>query len=68
MSSALIQFPPRQVRDVWIERERDGWGWLVISSDNAWLHGDFQSALEEARALAVDLHVTVVSSAGRYIP
>jgi len=52
MTSAVVRFPPRRLRAVWILPLRSESGWLVLHGAHGWLHGDYDTAVEDARWLA----------------
>jgi hypothetical protein len=64
-SAVILQFPRRGRFDVCVEREEGGVAWLVRTHDrgHGWLHGDFSTAVSDARELARPLGVAVRSSA-----
>jgi len=72
MSAIILKFPPRGRFDlhVDVEREANDLGWFVLSPDHrfGWLHGDWDGAINDARKIARDYGVAVISSAGRYVP
>jgi hypothetical protein len=47
MTAALIRFPPRRGRAVWLLQAREG-GWLVLHGPHGWLHGSRSAALVDA--------------------
>jgi hypothetical protein len=48
MTAAVIRFPPRCARAVWLVRDREENGFLVLHGAHGWLHGDRRSALVDA--------------------
>jgi len=48
--TAVIPFPPRRLRAVWILPLPDAW--LVLCGEHGWLHGDYDTAIDDARWLA----------------
>jgi hypothetical protein len=49
--TAVVPFPPRRLRAVWILPLRDS-SWLVLLGSSGWLHGDYDAAIDDARWLA----------------
>jgi hypothetical protein len=54
ISAAVIRFPSRRGRAVWLVPAREG-GWLVLARGHGWLHGSHPDALATARWLARNL-------------
>jgi hypothetical protein len=51
MTAAVVLFPARRLAAVWIlPLHADGW--LVLVGAHGWLHGDYDTAVEDARWLA----------------
>jgi hypothetical protein len=63
MTAIILNFPSSRCRAVRVERERGDFGWLVLADVVGELHGDLPSALFNARDIAAELGVAVVSSA-----
>jgi hypothetical protein len=63
MSARILSFPSSRIQGVRVEREWNGDGWLALKDCYGWLHGDFGSALRDAREIASDHGVAVISSA-----
>jgi hypothetical protein len=53
----IERFPMRRVACIWLLLDCDGW--LVLARDHGWLHGDYCSALADARWLAGNLGLPV---------
>jgi hypothetical protein len=69
MTAIIIDFPLKRRLDVRVERERNDLGWLVLAPDgNGWAHGCWSAAIDDARKIARDYSVAVISSAGRWMP
>jgi hypothetical protein len=70
MTAIILPFPSSRAFAVRVEREASDLGWLVLTHDreHGWLHGDFGTALSDARELAGGYGVAAVSSAGRSAP
>lgn len=71
MNATILKFPPGGRRfDIRVERETNGTAWLVRTHDRewGWLHGDFESAQQDAVIIARGYGVGVCSSAGRLAP
>jgi hypothetical protein len=65
--SVILQFPSSRRYAVRVEREiGDLGGWLTILDAVGDLHGDFASAMAEARKMANKFNLTIWSSAGRF--
>jgi hypothetical protein len=64
----ILCFPSsRTFPAVRVEYERDGLGgWLTLADACGWLHGDYATALSDAREIARSLGVAVLSSAGAF--
>jgi hypothetical protein len=65
MSAVVLRFPSSRAYGVRVERERDGDAWIVLVDACGWLHGDFATALSDAREIGAGFGLPVVSSAGR---
>jgi hypothetical protein len=63
-SAIILKFPIRDPFVVRVEREQDGEGWFVIARSNGWAHGDFDSAIDDARFVVTTHGVTAWSSRG----
>lgn len=59
MSAAVVRFPTRRAVCVWLLRETSSGAWLVLAREHGWLHGDFNSALADARWLAASLGLPI---------
>ena len=57
MTRAKITRLPLRQSVVWIMR--DGAAWLVVSGSHGWLHGDRQSARDDAAWLSENLSLPV---------
>jgi len=71
MSAIIIEFPlNRRSRNIRVVAERNDLGWLVLAPDDSfgWAHGSWSAAIDDARKIARDYGVAVVSSAGRFTP
>jgi hypothetical protein len=68
--ATILAFPSsRTLRAVRVEREIGGLGgWIVIADAIGEIHGDFASALRDAREMAAGFGSCVISSAGRLLP
>lgn len=53
----IVRFDAPHATAVWLARE--GAAWLVLARDHGWLHGDYYSALTDARWLAENLGFVV---------
>jgi hypothetical protein len=62
--SVILQFPSSRRYAVRVERERHADGWLVVTHDRShgWLHGNRNAALADARLIAAEFGVSVISS------
>lgn len=67
MTAAVIRFPPRRGRAVWLMPARDEVGWVVMAGENGWLHADPRSAIEDAVWIAnnTGLRRLVITNRGR---
>ena len=71
MTAIIIEFPLyRRSRDIQVVAERNDLGWLVLAPDDSfgWAHGCWSAAIDDARKIARDYGVAVISSAGRIAP
>jgi alpha-D-ribose 1-methylphosphonate 5-triphosphate synthase subunit PhnG len=65
----ILQFPSSRAFAIRIERETDDLGWMVLTHDreHAWLCGEFDAALCDAREVAAGLDV-IIKSTGISMP
>jgi len=69
MSAIIIEFPLNRCRDVRVEAENDGLGWLVLAPNgHGWAHGLWSAAIDDACKIARYYGTGVTSSAGRWVP
>jgi hypothetical protein len=57
ITANIERFPPRRSAVVWLLRHAGEW--LVIGGAHGWSHGDFHSALADARWLARNLEMPI---------
>jgi hypothetical protein len=60
IADRVVRLNPRRSAAVWVTRE--GPAWLVLACDHGWLHGDYHSALTDARWLSENLGLAVRSA------
>jgi hypothetical protein len=68
MTAAVIRFPPRRGRAVWLVPARDGGGWLVLLGANGWIFGSRLDALKDAAWLACSTglrRIVICTNGGR---
>jgi hypothetical protein len=65
----ILNFPSSRMSSaIRVERERDGDSWLTLADACGEAHGSFADALRNAHAIAVELGLSITSSAGRIVP
>jgi hypothetical protein len=61
--SAVARFPPRRSAAVWL-LSLGQWGWLVLVGEHAWLHGDYDAAVEDAAWISANTGFPIRETAG----
>jgi hypothetical protein len=56
--TAVVPFPSRRLRAVWILPLRDS-SWLVLLGSSGWLHGDYDAAIEDAKWLSTNVDLPI---------
>jgi hypothetical protein len=58
IAANVERFPPRRSMAIWLMRNYDD-EWLVLAGANGWSHGDYHSALIDAKWLSENLDLPI---------